>query len=484
MPVVPYRPNFLPDCETLHHVLVDCQRAALRDNQTKIASLILRIPPMDLLPIFNQTIASDQLYFYYDNPHRAESILAADAVVSHRTEGQDRFQQAQTFVTFWQHHTHSHAASDQPIQGPHFLCSFTFFDTLDAAQSPFAPGCLFIPRWEIIKRSNICSLIVNVAVTPHADVEELMVSSQCTLESLTQLVERMTSERTSPLQRPVLPQTPIASQKLAHWSPGETTFKHTVTQALQAIDDHHLHKVVLAHAVDVQASSPFQIAPSLANLRHLYPDCYVFATSNGRGAHFLGASPERLISIDHGRLTTDALAGSAPRGSTPQDDAHYAQTLLVSLKERYEHRCVVDFIVNQLIGLNLSPQFQATPTVLQLANIQHLHTPIRADLPLTIHALEVLQALHPTPAVAGVPRAAACAHIRQHESFERSLYAAPIGWIDSQGNSEFIVGIRSALLQANQARLYAGAGIVAGSDPNREWVEVRLKLRALLDALV
>ena len=128
---------------------------------------------------------------------------------------------------------------------------------------------------------------------------------------------------------------------------------------------------------------------------------------------------------------------------------------------------------------------QSSPLqLLQLSNIQHLWTPIRAKLPGNIHPLSIVAQLHPTPAVAGVPTRVACKQIRHYETFDRSLYAAPIGWVDYQGNGEFIVGIRSALISSNSARLYAGAGIVAGSDPEKELAEVQLKLQAMLKALV
>ncbi|NET39314.1 MAG: isochorismate synthase, partial [Cyanothece sp. SIO1E1] len=215
-----------------------------------------------------------------------------------------------------------------------------------------------------------------------------------------------------------------------------------------------------------------------------HPDCYTFSTSNGRGKSFIGASPERLISIDDGKLITDALAGSAPRGKTVAEDADLANRLLCSEKERYEHRIVVDFMMQHLQHLGIKPFCADIPGLLQLSNIQHLHTPIQASVPASVHPLEIVTALHPTPAVAGAPREVACAQIKRYETFERSLYAAPLGWIDHQGNSEFIVGIRSALIAGNHARLYAGAGIVDGSDPDRELAEIRLKLQALLQALV
>jgi menaquinone-specific isochorismate synthase len=210
----------------------------------------------------------------------------------------------------------------------------------------------------------------------------------------------------------------------------------------------------------------------------------VFSVGNGNGQNFIGASPERLLSIRSRKLITDALAGSAPRGKTRIEDRDLAQRLFHSSKERHEHQLVVEFIAQQLSEIGLRPDFATTPSLLQLANIQHLHTPIQAALPGHLHPLQIVSVLHPTPAVAGMPRQTACEQILHYEQFDRSLYAAPLGWIDAQGNAEFIVGIRSALLSGNQARLYAGAGIVAGSNPEREFAEVKLKLQALLRGLI
>jgi menaquinone-specific isochorismate synthase len=144
---------------------------------------------------------------------------------------------------------------------------------------------------------------------------------------------------------------------------------------------------------------------------------------------------------------------------------------------------VLNFITQRLCQLGLLPQILA-PRLRQLSNIQHLWTPISAVVPANIHPLKIVAQLHPTPAVAGAARDVACAEIRRYENFERGLYAAPLGWIDAKGNCEFIVGIRSALIDGDRARLYAGAGIVAGSDPDKEFAEVQLKLQALLKALV
>ncbi len=265
---------------------------------------------------------------------------------------------------------------------------------------------------------------------------------------------------------------------------GQRHFKRAVEESLGAIAAGKLGKVVLAHTLEVGSGQAFQVGTSLANLRRLHPDCYRFAVGNGQGQTFLGASPERLLRIDGGQLYTEALAGSAPRGGTPLEDEGLGRSLLASPKERHEHQLVAEFIVQQLQHLGLDPQCPPAPSLRQLATIQHLLTPIAATLPPQIHPLTLVAQLHPTPAVAGVPRATASAHIRHWESFDRSLYAAPLGWMDDRGNCEFIVGIRSALLDGDRARLFAGAGIVSGSDPDRELIEVELKFQTLLSALV
>jgi menaquinone-specific isochorismate synthase len=198
---------------------------------------------------------------------------------------------------------------------------------------------------------------------------------------------------------------------------------------------------------------------------------------------FLGASPERLLQLTQGELVVDALAGSAPRGQTPVEDLELSQRLLHSDKELREHRVLIHDILQVLQGLGLQARLKAPTSLLALPNIQHLQTLISAQVPAELPVLSILAQLHPTPAVAGFPREAARQQLAEYEGFERGLYAAPLGWLDTQGNGEFIVGLRSALINGAQTRLYAGAGVVAGSDPDRELQEIQLKLQALLEVL-
>jgi menaquinone-specific isochorismate synthase len=182
-------------------------------------------------------------------------------------------------------------------------------------------------------------------------------------------------------------------------------------------------------------------------------------------------------------LETEALAGSIRRGVGASEDAALASALLSSEKDLREQRDVLEDIVARLKPLGLTLEFAPKPQLRRLANVQHLHTPVRAVLPETVRLLDVLAALHPTPAVGGSPRLAAVERIRELEGFPRGLYAGALGWLNARGGGEFFVGIRSALVDGATARVFAGAGIVAGSTPEKEFAETELKFRAMLGAL-
>jgi isochorismate synthase len=245
-----------------------------------------------------------------------------------------------------------------------------------------------------------------------------------------------------------------------------------------------LEKVVLAreHVFRSEgARAPNAVFDGLAR-RH--PRCSAFLVKRGDAA-FVGASPERLVRVAWAEVRADALAGSAPRGATRERDARLARDLLESKKEQEEHAVVVRALYDALLPLCSDLAVPEAPRVRTLAGIQHLHTPLTGrlrsgvDLPL----LALAERVHPTPAVAGAPRDAALAWLRSHEELDRGWYAGGIGWMDLSGQGEFFVALRCALLRGDEARLFAGAGIVADSDAGAELSETYLKLRAVLGAL-
>ncbi|HLO85764.1 MAG TPA: isochorismate synthase [Nostocaceae cyanobacterium] len=457
-------------CQDLQQFLFDCYQLNYEKNSTQIVSISLEIDWVDPLVVHEKIAAPNQLTFYWENKSKNQAISAIDAIAKLEISGQDRFLEAEKFIQECLQKI-KYFGTGELFSQSLFFCGFSFFAQNTQVNYPFPAATVFLPRWQVAVNSNHCYLVMNTVINAGVNIHKIFQNLKNQLEKLQFLAENsLNIENLS------------ANFNQNNFVYGEK-FKSSVTSALEAIKTDYLSKIVLADILDVNSSRPFNLTSSLNNLRQLHPNCYVFSLGNGQGQNFIGASPERLISINKQHLTTDALAGSAPRGATPTEDALNAENLINSVKEKHEHQLVIDFITQHLSQLGLFPEVLA-PRLRQLSNIQHLWTPITAVVPANIHPLKIVAQLHPTPAVSGVARDIVCEEIRRYESFERGLYAAPLGWVDAEGNSEFIVGIRSALIDGDRARLYAGAGIVDGSDPEKEFVEVQLKLQALLKALV
>jgi salicylate biosynthesis isochorismate synthase len=262
-------------------------------------------------------------------------------------------------------------------------------------------------------------------------------------------------------------------------------YRGLVEKAVGAIREGDLEKVVLARSCTVVGSRPFETLRLLRNLRALHPSCTIFALARGP-VTFLGATPERLVRLENGLVHADAVAGSAPRGRTERQDRRFARELVESKKDQEEHSVVVRCVLKALARHCDVLSAPESPGLLRTDGIQHLHTPIEGRLrdPLRTTVLDLVAELHPTPAVGGAPRENALAWLRSHEGLERGWYAGPLGWLAPEGEGEFTVALRSLLLRGREATLYAGAGIVAGSDPEAELVETRLKLRTALGALL
>ncbi len=471
MTVSPCPAEFFVYNQEICQFLLEVKRNCQRNNSNQIASIALEIDLVDPLVALDKLSQPNDLNFYWENQGKQEVIAAIGAVLQIKINGRKRFQKAEDFIKKATDNINIFAVKNLPFAKPHFFCGFGFFDDHIQANYPFPEATIFLPRWQIKLKAEQCILTVNIIIDQNTNIVQ-------TLQSFWNNVEAINSLKYSSLSSYILePQF-----KRKHVTKLDN-FRESVLSALASIHSNRLSKIVLANALDVTSNHKFNLLQSLQKLRQLHPNCYIFSTSNGKGQNFIGASPERLICIQERQLITDALAGSAPRGKTSTEDAANANLLLNSKKEKHEHSLVIDFITQSLSQLGLIPQI-LPPRLRQLSNIQHLWTPITALVPANVHPLQIVAQLHPTPAVAGASAELACSEIRRYESFERGLYAAPLGWVDSEGNCEFIVGIRSALIDGNQARLYAGAGIVAGSDPDKEMAEIQLKLQALLKALI
>jgi salicylate biosynthesis isochorismate synthase len=264
--------------------------------------------------------------------------------------------------------------------------------------------------------------------------------------------------------------------------PPPAEWMERVQESIDSIDRGAMSKVVLSRSVIVRAdvaATPYDL---VARLRSAYPGCFTFGWQEG-DATFVGASPELLVERSGRSVRSQPLAGSAPRGEGEDEDRAIGESLMASAKDRFEHEVVVRDIVTRMQPMANIVQAPSTPALLKMANVQHLATEVRGELAEDHSVIEVAGALHPTPAVAGLPLDDAMALIDKAESIDRGWYAGGIGWAGGNGDGQIAVALRCALIRGNTAHLFAGAGIVAGSRPEREIEETRLKFRPLLNLL-
>lgn len=251
-----------------------------------------------------------------------------------------------------------------------------------------------------------------------------------------------------------------------------------VAEAVARIRDHRLDKVVLARDLRVWAKADLDTRNLAARLARRYPECFTFVHGP-----LVGATPELLVRRRGTKVESLVLAGTAKRGADAGEDAEIGDAMLASAKDADEHRLAVASVADVLQDCCSALEVDSSPQLLKLANVQHLATWLRGDLATPLSALQLAGRLHPTAATCGTPRSTALQVIRELERMPRGCYAGPVGWVDSSGDGELGIAIRCAEVHGSRARLFAGNGIVAGSLPEAELEETRLKLRAMQSAL-
>ena len=265
------------------------------------------------------------------------------------------------------------------------------------------------------------------------------------------------------------------------WHDGSLTapeWAHVVELAVDRITSGALRKVVLARDVFATAPAPIDPRVLLRRLAARYPDCYTFAVSG-----LVGATPELLIRRQGREVTALILGGTLPRGAAPNEDRALGAALLASAKNTEEHEYAVDSIRDALAPLCARLDIPSQPSLLKLANLHHLGTSVHGTLAADRSVLSLADAVHPPAAVCGTPTETALELIRELEHLERGRYAGPVGWVDAEGNGEFGIALRCAELDGPQARLFAGCGIVAGSDPVAEVAETEVKFLPMRQSL-
>ena len=398
----------------------------------------------------------------------SDRIVAGGAAATITADGSERFSTVQQAATALL----SDVSTDAEPARPRLYGGFAFTDThTDPGEGdPWAgyPGAEFVlPAVQIVEAEEE-TWLTTAATGPD--------SPQRAETRLTQYTETLAE---LPAVEPAGP--PGITDR--SYEPPRADWQGEIEEATARIRDGQLSKVVLAQALTASLAEAVEPADVLGRLAESYPDCFQFLFEPDGAGSFFGATPERLVSVDGTSFQTEALAGSIGRGETTDEDEWLASQLRESDKNTHEHEIVVETIEDQLAPFTDEITTGARQ-IRKLANVQHLQTPMGGTLDEEYHVLELVEALHPTPAVGGLPPDRALETIRETEVFDRGWYAAPVGWFDADGNGTFSVAIRSALAREQQATLFAGAGIVADSDPDEEWDELQLKYRPILDELV
>lgn len=472
--------TFLDTPITIHwqQRLAQGYERAQHTGQPVVVSVTDATPSRDAIQLFerSQSLTTERLF--WAQPGAGFALVGLGVAYALETTDLGRFQQA---ALEWRALMANALIETPPTAsnlGPVMLGGFAF-----DAQRPtsalwqyYPHGRLVLPRVLLTRRASEAWITYNIVVRPDSDIE----AEVAEIESLTQAALLVDAPPTRSNGRHS--GNGHAATITTHELQSAAKWQADVANATRAIRAGQLEKVVLARAVQLKSTSPFNAARALRHLSSHYTGCYIFAIARGDDC-FLGATPEQLVRLRAGEVQTMGLAGSIKRGKSTAEDERLEQTLLHSAKDREEHAVVVQAVVEALEPMCAQLDYADAPTLLKLGNIQHLYTPITGRVANGYTILDFVERLHPTPAVGGRPREVALQLIRDDEGIDRGWYAGAVGWLDARGEGEFAVALRSALLQSHTATLFAGCGIMADSNPAQEYTEASLKLKPMLAAL-
>jgi menaquinone-specific isochorismate synthase len=449
-------------------------RQARRSGTGAVAALTVPIPA-ELDPSATVLAARrpDDRFACLEQPDRNRFVLATlgEAVVLEAAGG-SRFADVAAQARELGHATFTDDPAADPARppatGPVFVGGFAFAD--DGGSSPdwqgLPPACLVLPQVALARQGGEARVTLAAVVQPDDHPGDIVDG----------LLERTAELRESAM--PLLDPDPVERTRVASAAP-PSHYEHAVERAVERIRAGELEKLVLAREVRAHAPREHDPAAVFGALRELFPACYCWCVGTPEAA-FVGASPELLVRREGQRAQTVALAGTTRRSADPAVDDHLGEQLLRSTKDREEHAIVARRIERTLAPVSLWVAAADDAVLVKVHNVQHLATPIRAQLSDPVPVVELAGLLVPTPAVGGEPREAALPLIPALEGLDRGWYAGAIGWTDLAEDGEFCVALRCALLRGRVAHLYAGCGIVRESVPAEELAESEVKLQALL----
>ena len=414
------------------------------------------VPELDPLAVL-ETLNEPAPRGYFENPSRKRAHAAGSPVRQWSGRGDARFLEADRWLR------ETDASLTCVGLRPRIIATFPFYpgNATDGAEAK-----LFLPGWQVVTEDGKSKVTLCEPASPGC-AARLAIRA----ESF-----RKFTYRSNPTP-PRAPVPTVLSEVGGAWFPS------AVLRATELIKEGSFEKIVLSRAFDWRRAEPFSIYATLHRLRRGNPQCHSFLVDETDGA-LVGATPETLLSLFDGAVRSESVAGTTRRGESASEDASLAEALLTSEKDLREHSAVTASILRRLRMVGVLAATSRNAELLRLGNVMHLRTPIEGMMPVDRRFLEVAGELHPTP-VGGKPRALALPFIPGFEPHQRGLYTGAVGWIRSDGSSgKLFVALRCARLKGSEARAFAGAGIVAGSDPEAESTETEMKLRTILEALI
>ena len=452
----------------LFETFADGIERSKRYKKPILISITTSIDKQNALAIFSAYKNKTDMRTFWTEPSREFTLIGIGTEMALEAEGLNRFKDIDRK---WQQMLEHAIIANEAMcigTGPTIIGGFNF-DPLkekSALWKSFPDAKLVLPKYMLTAYQENHYLTENYIVTQKDEPETLMQKAEMEKENLFVIPETFDDDAPSSIiKEEIEPQTWI----------------QTVERTTEQIKKQELEKVVLAREMRLYADVPFSPEHTLKHLLKEQTTSFVFAFEYGQDC-FLGATPERLAKRVNDEVLFTCLAGSIKRGKTDDEDERLGNFLLNDQKNRYEHKLVVDMISHVANKMCKNVHVPEQPILLKTPHVQHLYTPITAKTG-NASLLEIIEAMHPTPALGGYPKETGIEKIRNIERIDRGWYAAPIGWIDYNGNGEFAAAIRSALLQEKQASLFAGVGLVADSDPMAEYEETLIKFKPMLSAL-
>jgi isochorismate synthase len=454
-------------------LLAELEGALSRAKDGRLASATIELEgKVDPVALASGSRLATDRWFCWEQPDRGFALAGLGTAADVVSRGPDRFRDlAEGCSSATRDRIASEPDGLPAGAGPVWATGLAFAPTGggEALWSSLPPALAVLPEVAIACSEGRSFLTASVKLD----------SAHTAEEHLARVAGRLGSLRTAPLT-PADPH-PSAATKITGRYPPER-YEQIVSTAVERIRTSDVDKVVLARELTVEAPAAHDPGALLGALRGLFPSCFCFCFGTPEAA-FVGASPELLVRRSGAVAATVALAGTTSRSADPAVDDHLGEAMLRSPKVRDEHGIVVRRIERTLRPHSVWVHADGEPFVVKVGNLQHLATPIRAQLAESHSAIELAAYLHPTPAIGGEPREPALELIDELEGIDRGWYTGPVGWMDAAEDGEFCVGLRSALLRDREAHLFAGCGIVADSDPAAELQESELKFEALLPLL-